>query len=262
MRMRARWARRLKGAAGFACAAGLACGGAPAGVEELPPDAKRVLFVGNSLTYVNDLPGMVQALAEAAGEPLYVESVARPDHGLEEHWLGGPARPAIRHGGWDVVVLQQGPSALPESRAVLLDYARRFAGEIRAAGAAPALYAVWPSAARSGDWDRVGESYRLAAGEVDGLLFPAGEAWRAAWARDATLPLYGPDGFHPSVAGTYAAALAVVAGLTGRSPVGLPAELRLRSGARVALPPATADLLQRAAEEAIAREADTFASGT
>ena len=42
-----------------------------------------------------------------------------------------------------------------------------------------------------------------------GLLLPAGDAWRAAWAADARLPLYGPDGFHPSPMGTYLAALVI-----------------------------------------------------
>jgi len=218
--------------------------------EEPPEGAKRVLFIGNSLTYANDLPGMVQALAAAAGEPLHVETVAGADYGLQDHWSAGSARRAVERGGWNVVVLQQGPSALPESRALLIEYARRFAARARQVGARPALYMVWPSAQRSGDFDRVSESYRLAAEDVGGLLFPAGEAWRAAWRSDPGLPLYSADGFHPSAAGTYAAALVIYGGLYGRSPVGLPAQLRLRSGATVAIAPAAAALLQRAADEA------------
>lgn len=227
----------------------LACGGA--GPTEVEEDGRGVLFVGNSLTYANDLPEMVRALALASGETLRVGMVASPDWSLEDHWNGGGARSAIRR-GWEVVVLQQGPSSLPESRALLIDYTRRFAGEIRAAGATPALYAVWPSRSRSGDFDRASESYRLAAEEVDGLLFPAGEAWRAAWSADPDLPLYAPDGLHPSVAGTYAAALVIYAGLLDRSPVGSPSTLTLRGGAVVHIDPAVAAVLQRAAEAAIA----------
>lgn len=230
------------------CATLASCGGGPAALG--PGGGKRVLFVGNSLTYTNDLPGMVQAMAAAAGEPLQVMSVAVPAFSLEDHWNAGQAGTEIRRGGWDVVVLQQGPSSLDESRVLLLEYTRRFAAEIRAAGGTPALYAVWPSVQRSADFDRVSESYALAAQEVDGMLFPAGEAWRAAWRRDPSMQLYGGDDFHPSAAGTYTAALVIFGKLYGRSPVGLPAQLRLRSGAEIRLNPDAAEILQRAAEEA------------
>jgi hypothetical protein len=226
----------------------LACGGGGPVFEE--GDGRGVLFVGNSLTYANDLPEMVRALALASGETLRVGMVANPDWSLEDHWNGGDARSAIRR-GWDVVVLQQGPSSLPESRTLLIDYARRFAGEIRAAGARPALYAVWPSLSRFGDFDRASESYRLAAEAVDGTLLPAGEVWRAAWRADPDLQLYAADGLHPSVAGTYAAALVIYAGLLHRSPVGSPSTLTLRTGAVVRIDPAQAEVLQRAAEAAI-----------
>jgi hypothetical protein len=229
----------------------LACGGVgPAGVED---GEGGVLFVGNSLTYANELPEMVRALALASGKTLRIGMVANPDWSLEDHWNGGAARSVIRR-GWEVVVLQQGPSSLPESRVLLIDYARRFAGEIRAAGATPALYAVWPSRARLGDFDRASESYRLAAEDVDGMLFPAGEAWRAGWREDPGLPLYAADGLHPSVAGTYAAALVIYARLLDRSPVGAPTEFNLRNGALVHIDPAVAEVLQRAAEAALAAE--------
>ena len=122
------------------------------------PTPARVLFVGNSLTYANDLPGMVTTLAKAAGRPIHAESVALPDFGLEEHWQQGDARKAIARGGWTFVVLQQGPSALPESRRMLIDYVKRFDQEIKAMGAKTALYMVWPSQQRRGDFSGVSQS--------------------------------------------------------------------------------------------------------
>ena len=172
------------------------------------PAPLRILFIGNSLTYANDLPGMVCALARSAGRQAICESVAKPDYGLEEHWDDQEARRAIRR-GWDIVVLQQGPSSLPESRRLLISYTRRFDAEIRKAGARTALYMVWPSRTRRGDFPGVSQSYTAAAADVKGQLLVAGEAWRAAWAADPSLQLYGPDGFHPSPIGTYLAALVI-----------------------------------------------------
>src|SRR6266508_356643 len=82
----------------------------------------RILFVGNSLTYANDLPGLVEALADSAGaDTLGAAAVAFPDFSLEDHWNDRRAVREIARGGWDVVVLQQGPSALDASRVLLLD---------------------------------------------------------------------------------------------------------------------------------------------
>ncbi len=186
--------------------------------------AVRVLFVGNSLTYVNDLPAMIEAVAAQAGVKGRVtcRAIALPDFGLEEHWNDGRAVGAIRDGRWTYVVLQQGPTSLPESESVLRTYTKKFAFEARAHGASVALYSVWPPLARFGSFDAVTASYAHAAADVGGLLVPVGEAWRAAWRRDQSLGLYGPDGFHPSPLGTYIAALVFFERLTGHSPVGLP----------------------------------------
>ena len=213
--------------------------------------ALRVLFIGNSLTYSNDLPSVVEALAEAAGQRKFAhKTIAFPDFSLEDHWNKQDARKAISKGEWDFVVLQQGPSASKEGRSLLLEYSRRFAEEIRRIGATPALYSVWPSANRMQDFKGVSESYRQAAEAVDGLVFPVGDAWLSAWRVNPQIGLYSADGFHPSTAGTYLAGLVIYEQLYKRSPVGLPSKLRLSSGATIEIPADQAVLLQRAAEEA------------
>jgi hypothetical protein len=192
------------------------------GIVQPGPDSLRILFIGNSLTYENDLPGMVCQLARSVGRKLVCDSLALPDYGLEQHWQSGKARTLIATGQWDVVVLQQGPSALPESRRVLVDYTRRFDTEIKKAGARTALYMVWPSRQRRGDMEGVSQSYRAAAKAIDGLLLPVGDAWRAALMADRDLPLYAADGFHPSGVGTYLAALVVYRHLLAVPPPATP----------------------------------------
>jgi hypothetical protein len=178
----------------------------------------RILFIGNSLTAANDLPSLVKNLGAADGVKVRTSTVAMNDFGLAEHWSDGRAAREIRKGGWDFVVLQQGASALPESRVVLREEVARFAPLIRAAGARPALYMVWPSLQRTGDFDRVCESYAIAAADVDAVLLPAGAAWRVMWARAPGARLYAADEFHPSRDGSWLAALVIYSGLAGRSP--------------------------------------------
>lgn len=240
---------------GFALLAACGTGGTEPD-DALDPAALNILFIGNSLTYTNDLPGMVVALIDSAGlGPVTAVSVAYPDFGLEDHWLRGNARRELARQGWDVVVMQQGPSAT-EGRPSLLEYGERFAELIRATQAVPALFMVWPASTRPLDWDGVRESYQMAAANVGGVFLPAGEGWRAAWARDPSLALYAEDGFHPSPLGTYLAALVIVERLTGRSAVGLPRTLRTRAGVGITVSEATALLVQQAGHEVVQRYHD------
>jgi hypothetical protein len=210
----------------------LGCGSSAHPLGPVSTRPYRILFIGNSLTYVNDLPGMLAGLARSVEDrrPIETESVAYPNFALEDHLAQGDAARAIRKGGWDVVVLQQGPSSLPESRANLVEYSKRFAVLIRAVGARPAMYGVWPEAARIQVIDDCIESYRVAADSIDGLLFPAAKSWKSAWQIDPSLPLYGPDAFHPSVLGTYAAAATMLAVVLERSPVGWPGTFQTPGG--------------------------------
>jgi hypothetical protein len=137
--------------------------------EPDPAATTRILFVGNSLTYVNDLPGMVKALADSAGIPtVQTAQVAKPDYALEDHWSDGQARTVIAKGGWHYVVMQQGPSAVLANRANLRLWAATFAELIRTKGGTPALYQIWPQLVNFSDFDASSESYRLAAEDVNG----------------------------------------------------------------------------------------------
>jgi hypothetical protein len=206
----------------------------------------RVLFLGSSLTYANDMPGIVQALARSVGETLDVAQVSRGGASLEDQWNQGSALSKIKAGKWDVVVLQQGPSSTPENRKNLRHWTRRFADPIRKAGGRPALYMVWPGLDRFDYFDEVRESYTSAAEDVDGMLFPAGEAWRAVLRRDSKVALYKRDGVHPTPAGSLTVALSIFGILYGCSPLELPA----RAFAREKVAPALLPLLQEATAEA------------
>jgi hypothetical protein len=181
--------------------------------------AIAVLFVGNSLTAANDLPHMVAALGAATHHPITVEMRAPGGYALEDHWQLTDLPSALARGGYDWVVMQQGPSSLPDSGESLRTWAVVLADAARAAGARPALLTVWPeSYRRSYALDWVIANYRRAARACTCALMPAGVLWKSALAR----VLYGPDGFHPSRLGTYAAAVVVFSRVTGVSPVGLP----------------------------------------
>jgi hypothetical protein len=226
--------------------AGVSCGNS---VEPQLTGGIKVLFIGNSLTYVNNLPGTISALALTAGDTIQVRMVAEPNFALIDHYVGGSnALGEIAGGGWNFVVLQQGPSTTPINRDSLILTAKLFEPHIKAVGATPALYMVWPTIDRVAFFDAARVSYQMAATEVDGVFLPAGRAWVTAWESDANLSLYDSDGLHPSPLGTYLAALVIYERLTGHDARQLPGTAVV-DGRTLNTPEATVRLLQRAAHE-------------
>ena len=212
----------------------------------------RVLFVGNSLTYFNDLPGTLAALARTAGDSIVVASVTRPGYALIDHLVPpttSGALDSIRAVRWDHVVLQQGPTSREIDRDSLVLATGQLAPAIRAAGAQPALYMVWPTVRDSANFDRIHESFRRAACAVDGELWPVGDAWRAVRRIDPSMALYGADQFHPAPLGTWLAALVMYEHITGRDARQLGTRV-LVDGNTIAVSPETVRLLQRAAHDA------------
>lgn len=214
------------------------------------PGGHHVLFIGNSLTYTNDLPRTLTDVAALGGDTIRAEMVAYANFALEDHLAAGTAQQAIALGGWEYVILQQGPSALESSRQSLIAATRTIDGLVRQAGGRTALYMVWPAKVNATDFPRVEGSYLLAAEAVNGVFIPVGLAWTAAWERDPALPLYGGDEFHPSPLGTYLAALVMYEKITGRDARLLPPTITVDGQAWPGVAPAVVRLLQDVAHEA------------
>lgn len=209
----------------------------------------RVLFIGNSYTYVNDLPGTFARLAASGGHRVETGMYAPGGAFLADEAADPDIAALISGTRWSAVVLQeqsQRPASTSEA-ALFQGAATRLAAMAANASARPMLLETW--AHRDG-WPELGMDYAAmqaaidrgyaSAGAVAGaVVVPAGEAWRRVLAADATVPLWQDDGSHPAAAGTYLAACVLYRTLFGESPVGL--------GDHEGLPDAIAADLQRAA---------------
>jgi hypothetical protein len=242
----------------------LTCTAVFASASRLPEERRekkdsvvQVLFIGNSLTYTNDLPGTLEGIAALANIEINCESVTRPGFALIDHLDGGSdAVNVIRQGEWNYVIMQQGPSSLAESRVILIDGTKRFDEEIRAIGAVTSLYMVWPDKSRFAYFEAVRVNYKAAADTVGGLFLPAGEAWLNAWKLDSSLALYGGDNFHPSPLGTFLAALVIYERVTGADARDLP-PVAVVAGDTLIVSEATVHLLQTVAHKTNARYVTT-----
>jgi hypothetical protein len=229
---------------------GSCLGGLPSDPGIPGSGGRRVLFVGNSLTYTFDLPGVIADLAKSVNEtPLVYKTVAYPNFALEDHWFNGIVAQIEPH-DWDLVVMQQGPSSLPENAEHLRVWTIKLDSVVKAHGGRSALYQVWPSSFYMGSFGAVRESYRNAAIAVEGMFIPAGEAWRTAWEYDRGFAFYGYDGFHPSALATYMNALVHFEMIYDRPATDLPKVARV-GGLTLGLTPTQVAILQKAAHETV-----------
>ncbi len=233
--------------------AGLNPIGPTARIHNLPAGGHHVLFIGNSLTYTNDLPGTVAAMARSAGDTVRVMSVALPNLAVIDHALGhSNAVAAISSQSWEYVILQQGPTTVGLNRDTLIIATKLLDPYVRAAGGRIAQFMAWPRSDRSDLFDAVRQTSQVAAESVNGMFIPAGEAWNAALTATPGLALYGPDGYHPDPLGTYLAALVIFERVTGRDARNLPATAMV-AGVPLIVSENTVQLLQQIAHETVAR---------
>ena len=198
-------------------------------------DGDKILFVGNSHTYTNDLPGMFFEMAQAGGHGVDVYDLTEGSYTLQrfsdpEDELGEILTDALQSEPWDFVVLQENTNAAVAFNAKkdMYPYARKLDEMIKAAGGQTAFLMTWAPEEGAGAFSRemvqgqLAAGYRTIAEELDALLIPGGEVFAKALEQDEDLQLWGEDGQHPSVEGTYLAACTAYALLFQETPVGNP----------------------------------------
>jgi len=168
-----------------------------------------ILFVGNSLTYTNNLPAIVTRIGKDSGIKINTTMIAYPNYALEDHWNDGQIQIEIASGKYDFVVVQQGPSSQADGRAMLFDYGARIKALCDRHNAKLAFYMVWPAFANFHTFDGVIKNYTDAAAVTNSLLCPVGKAWKEYFLATGDYSYYGPDMFHPSIKGSENAALII-----------------------------------------------------
>jgi len=182
---------------------------APAVITTTSDSAKKILFVGNSLTYYNDLPNLVARVGKDSGVEIKTEMLAFPNYALEDHWNDGAIQFLIANKKYDFVVVQQGPSSQADGRAMLLDYGARIKNICIPHNTKLAFFMVWPAFANFSTFDGVIKNYGDAAVATNSLLCPVGQVWKNHFLATGDYSYYGPDMFHPSQKGSENAALII-----------------------------------------------------
>jgi hypothetical protein len=237
------------------------CGCSPTSSCGNDSACSRILFIGNSYTYVNDLPGTFTELAKSGGYKVETGMAAQGGWTLSDHVNSSGTLEQIKSQKWNFVVLQE-QSQIPASEqvrtALMYPAARTLVGKIKETGAEPVLFITW--AHRDG-WPEyrmpyesmqhlINSGYLTLGQELDVRMAPVGYAWFNMWRQNSQLNLWQEDGSHPNKQGTYLAACVFYAVIYHKTPEGLTYAGNL--------PKEDALLLQKVAADTVLKDSATW----
>lgn len=183
----------------------------------------RVLFVGNSYTYVHNIPELLVRLGAESSPAQCIETamIAQGGATLQNHWDGGIALQTIQSGDWDFVVLQEQSMVPLLNQAEMASAVRDFNRAITASDARTVLFVTWARQFSPENQAQISAVYLDLGRELGALVVPVGSAWAHMAQIDPGIRLYDSDQSHPAPAGAYLTACVFYATLFDRSPAGL-----------------------------------------
>lgn len=215
----------------------------------------RVLFIGNSYTYSNDLPTKFAKLAKSGNHAVEVGVDAKGGWTLADHVKAIATSDTLSSKRWTYVVLQEQSQipAVQQSRIhSMYPAARILVKQVRNIGAKPLFFITWAhqhGAPENGMRDyesmqaQIDEGYYALSQELNVPVVAVGSAWQEVVNEHPEIPLWEDDGSHPSRSGTYLAACVFYAAIFQESPVGLTYQ--------AGLPTAVANTLQTVASQIV-----------
>jgi hypothetical protein len=182
---------------------------------------QKILFIGNSFTARNNLPGLIGQMAAERGKVVESRLISAGGASLRRHWNAGDALVAIQEGGFDHVVLQE-QSTLPVKNAGRMhESVRLFHAAIKTAGAKTVLYMTWAREHAPQSQQAITDAYTEIGRELGATVVPVGRAWQSFLGKYDQPVLHDRDQSHPTPAGSYLAACVFLAVLFGENPAGI-----------------------------------------
>lgn len=194
--------------------------------------SRKVLFLGNSYTSVNNLPQLISDIAISAGDTLIFDSYTPGGYTLGQHFADPVSKAKIMSGNWQYVVLQEqsqipaasdfSPSAdqlntlvkqyNPCARLMFYMTWGRKNGDL-------SNCSKWPPVCTYKGMDSLLQlRYTEMAQFYGAELSPVGVVWRYIRQNNPGINLYQPDDSHPSAEGSYLAACCFYAAIFKKDP--------------------------------------------
>lgn len=188
---------------------------------QLEKDTLDVLFVGNSYTYMENLPQIVSIISDSTKTKLITSKSVAGGASLKDHWVGGKGlktKEIIQDKQFDFVVLQGQSMESIRYPDTLKKYSDLFCGYIKENGASACFFATWPREKTPQHNSIISNCYSNIAIENNAKVIPVGDAWCLAQKHRPCIELYSFDGSHPSKLGAFLTACVIVSKITNEIP--------------------------------------------
>ncbi len=162
--------------------------------------ALRILFIGNSHTYCQDMPALMAEKAREAGYPCEVTMLAHPGWYLHQHVEEPEIRFNIRYGTYEYVVLQEHSHPFDDIPGYR-EAAQTLVGWIREAGSVPVIYGTWARKEEEPVQELMNSVNRELVHSLGTLYAPVGEKWWGYKKAHPETEMYAEDGAHASLEG-------------------------------------------------------------
>ena len=187
----------------------------------IPKDTLRILFVGNSYIYYNNLPQMVSLISDSIETKLICSRSTVGGAHLGEHWnglRGLKSKQLIQKGKFDIVVIQDNSMWPVDNPDSVYKYAKLMCDLIKSTGAKPYIYETWARLKVPQHQKEINAVYEKVAKDNNATLVPVGVAWEKARQLRPDLVLFDADGSHPSNIGTFLIASMFTQTISGTLP--------------------------------------------
>lgn len=178
----------------------------------------RVLFIGNSHTFFENLPWLFTSLCKQAGIDVHAVMLTYPGVDLKWHLTSFCALPNIRLGKYDYVVLQQKSHPF-DGAEPLITQGLELCKAISEAGSVPVLMNTWSEKNNPEGQKLINDAFselnKLCPGS---LVAKCGQAWHRL---RGIADLYFIDGEHQNPKGAYLNACVLAKTIFGINPLSL-----------------------------------------
>ena len=135
----------------------------------------KVLFIGNSHTFVHYVPARTAEFCKSYGQPIEPVMLTHPGMGLDWHLRQSQTYFNLLWGGYDAVILQHNAHPFPGKESLLE------AGEQMAAitpeGTKIYLYMTWSEKSNPAGQAAMSAAYEALAEKIDATICPVGRIW-------------------------------------------------------------------------------------
>ncbi|MBU6451802.1 MAG: hypothetical protein KGS72_08500 [Cyanobacteria bacterium REEB67] len=192
------------------------------GAQESQSRATKILFVGQSILFVNDAPQIFAKIVKAKRpqEKFLIEMVAGGGYSLKDHYQDGSALKEIQKQRWNYVVLAESTMNLIVIHQPFELYAPYFDREVRKVGAEPLMFECYDECETDDAHSKMHLEVLKVAAQLKERIIPVGATWRYVHQYYPLAAIFGADRHHPSPLGAYLIACVTYSMIYGESAEG------------------------------------------